>query len=72
MNNFTVKRMSKQKKLKVTLVRSISGRLPRHRATVCGLGLRRIHQSVIVDDTSSIRGMLSSVSYLLNVDELVH
>jgi large subunit ribosomal protein L30 len=57
------------KTLKVTLVRSRFGRLPDHRATVAGLGLRRINQSVMLEDTPAIRGMIRKVSYLLRVEE---
>ncbi len=58
------------KKLKVTLVRSKIGRIRSHRATVTGLGLKRVHQSVIVDDTPEIRGMIRKVAYMLNVEEV--
>lgn len=61
--------MSKQKQLKVTLVKSISGRLKSHQACVKGLGLRRIHQSVLVNDDACIRGMINKASYLLKTEE---
>lgn len=61
--------MSKQKSLCVTLVRSISGRLPIHKATLATLGLRRINQVVKVRDTPSVRGMIKQVGYLLKVEE---
>ncbi len=57
------------KTLKVTLVKSKFGRLPRHRACVIGLGLRRIRQSVTVIDTPENRGMINKISYLLKVEE---
>lgn len=57
------------KRLKVTLVRSRYGRLPTHRATIAGLGLRRMHQTVMLEDSPSIRGMIRKVSYLLRVEE---
>ncbi len=60
---------SDNKTLKLTLVRSTSGRLRRHKACVRGLGLRRMHHSVEVEDTSCIRGMINQVSYLLRVEE---
>jgi len=56
------------KKLKVTLVRSTIGRLPSHRATVRGLGLRRMHHSVEVLDRPEIRGMLNKVYYMVKVE----
>jgi len=57
------------KKVTITLVRSTIGRLASHKACVTGLGLRRIHQTVTVDDTPSNRGMINMVSYLLKVEE---
>jgi len=62
--------MPNQKNLKVTLVRSISGRLPKHKATVASLGLRRMHQTIMVKDNASTRGMLNQVSYLIAVEEV--
>jgi large subunit ribosomal protein L30 len=56
-------------KLAVTLVRSASGRVASHQACVRGLGLRRMHSTVVVDDTPSNRGMIRKVSYLLRVEE---
>jgi len=61
--------MAKPKELKVTLVRSKHGRLKSHRACVAGLGLRRMHQTVRVQDTPENRGMINRVSYLLSVEE---
>ena len=55
-------------RLRITLVRSRFGRLPRHRATLQGLGLRRIGQTVELEDTACIRGMVRQVSYLLKVE----
>ena len=62
---------SKQKQLKVTLVKSFAGRAQAHKDTIQCLGLRKIHQSVVVDSAlPSIRGMINKVSYLLNVEEI--
>lgn len=61
--------MAKNKQVKVTLVRSLSGRLRNHRACVAGLGLRRLHQTVLVEDTPENRGMINKVSYMLQVEE---
>ncbi len=55
--------------LKVTLVRSLNGRLASHKACVRGLGLRRMHHSVEVEDTPCTRGMINKVSYMLRVEE---
>ena len=57
------------KTIKVTLNRSANGRLKAHRACVAGLGLRRIRQTVEVEDTPSNRGMINQVSYLVTVEE---
>ena len=54
--------------LKVTLVKSLHGRLKNHQASVRGLGLRRIHQSVEVIDTPENRGMINTAYYLLRVE----
>jgi large subunit ribosomal protein L30 len=55
--------------MKVTLVRSMNGRLESHKACVRGLGLRRMHQTVEVEDTPSTRGMLNKVSYMVKAEE---
>ena len=56
------------KTVKVTLLRSVIGRLPKHQACVAGLGLRRIGHTVEVEDTPSVRGMINKVSYMLRVE----
>lgn len=60
---------TKSKQLKVTLVRSLNGRLKNHIACAHGLGLRRIHHTAVVEDTPSNRGMVDKISYLLKVEE---
>ncbi len=55
------------KKLTVKLVRSPIGRQPSHKATITGLGLKRMHQTVQLEDTPSVWGMINKVSYLLEV-----
>lgn len=61
--------MAGKKQVKVTLVRSMNGRLASHRACVAGLGLRKMHQSVLVDDTPENRGMINKASYMLKIEE---
>ncbi|HHO81883.1 MAG TPA: 50S ribosomal protein L30 [Halothiobacillus sp.] len=56
-------------KLRVTLVKSINGRLESHKACVRGLGLRRIRHTVEVANTPENRGMINRVAYLLKVEE---
>lgn len=57
-----------EKTLKVTLVKSLIGRKQDQRATVRGLGLRRLHHTVVLEDTPAVRGMVTKVSYLLKVE----
>ena len=56
------------KTIKVTLVRSVIGTMQSHRATVRGLGLRRINHAVEVIDTPATRGMIKKVAYLLKCE----
>ena len=58
-----------KKTVRLTLVRSMHGRLKTHQACVRGLGLRRMHQVVDVEDTACNRGMICKVSYMLKVEE---
>jgi large subunit ribosomal protein L30 len=57
------------KKIQITLVRSPLSCKPKHRRTVRALGLRKIGQSVVHDDTDAIRGMANTIHYLVNVEE---
>jgi large subunit ribosomal protein L30 len=59
--------MSKQ--LKVTLIKSLNGRLAAHKACARGLGIRRIHNPVSVIDTPENRGMINKMIYMLKVEE---
>lgn len=54
--------------IKVTLVKSLIGRLASHQASARGLGLRRINHSVEVIDTPANRGMVNKIAYLLKVE----
>jgi large subunit ribosomal protein L30 len=56
------------KKLKVTLVKSAIGCKAAHRATVRGLGLKRINHTVELQDTPAIRGMINKVYYLVKCE----
>ena len=55
--------VTKKATLSVTLIKSFYGRLPVHRATVNGLGLKRINHTVELQDTPEVRGMINKVSY---------
>ena len=61
--------MTDKKMMKVKLVRSVHGRLEKHRACIRGLGLRRMHQVAEVADTPATRGMVNKVSYMVQVLE---
>jgi len=56
------------KKLKVTLVKSVIGCKASHRATVRGLGLKRINHTVELQDTPAVRGMINKVYYLVKCE----
>jgi large subunit ribosomal protein L30 len=56
------------KTIRVTLVRSMAGRLKQHQSCVRGLGLRRIGHTVEVEDTPAVRGMINKVPYLVRVE----
>lgn len=59
--------MSEQKTIKVKLVRSPIGTRADHRATVRGLGLRRLNSESVLVDTPAVRGMINKISYLVQV-----
>ena len=61
--------MTSSKKIKVTQMKGLRGALSDHKATVRGLGLRRIRHTVEREDTPSIRGMVNKVSYLVKVED---
>jgi large subunit ribosomal protein L30 len=61
--------MASNTKIRVTLVKSVHGRLQSHRDTVRGLGLRRMRHSVELDDTPQVRGMINKVAYMLRVED---
>lgn len=56
--------------VKVTLVRGLSGSSEKQRLTVKGLGLRRRHHTVTLENTPSIRGMIDKVNHLVKVEEV--
>lgn len=56
------------KKIKVTLVKSVIGTKQSHRATVRGLGSRRLNHTVELADTPEVRGMINKVSYLVKCE----
>jgi len=58
-----------KKTVKVTQVKSSIGRLPKHKACLTGLGLRRINHTVELEDTPSVRGMINKVYYMVKVED---
>jgi large subunit ribosomal protein L30 len=58
-----------KKKLKITQVHSTIGRDRKQREIIKGLGLGKLHKTVIRDNTPSIRGMIKKVIHLLKVEE---
>lgn len=57
-------------RVQITLKKSPSGRLPKHRATIEGLGLRKIHHTVEHELTPQIQGMINTVCYMIEVKEI--
>jgi large subunit ribosomal protein L30 len=57
-----------EKKIRVTLIKSTNGCKRGHVATVRGLGLRRMHQTVELEDTPQVRGMINRVHYLVRLE----
>jgi len=61
--------MAIEKSVKVTLVKSMYGRLKSHIDCAHGLGIRKMHKSVTVIDTPENRGMINKISYMVKVEE---
>ena len=57
-------------KLKITLVKSPIGAIPKHRATVEALGLRKLNKTVEMPDNAAVRGMIAHVKHLVKVEEI--
>ena len=62
--------MSDGKKVKVTQIASVAGRLPGQRETLIGLGLNKVRRTRELEDTPSVRGMIRKVAHLVTVEEL--
>lgn len=60
----------KNKMISITLVKSLNGRLASHKACASGLGLRRMHQNIEVNDTPENRGMINKIQYMLSIEEI--
>ena len=59
----------KVKKIKVSLVKSTIGAIPKHRATVEALGLHKLNQTVELPDNDAVKGMIQQVRHLVKVEE---
>ncbi len=57
-------------KLKITLVKSTIGAIPKHRATVAALGLKKVNKTVELPDNAAVRGMIAQVQHLVKVEEI--
>ncbi|MDF2690808.1 MAG: rpmD [Gammaproteobacteria bacterium] len=57
-----------KKQIKLTLTRSIHGRLKAHKDCAAGLGLKRLNQTVSVEDNPCVRGMINKIAYMLKVE----
>ena len=64
------KKTNQPKKLRITYVKSSIGYSERHKATIRTLGLHKLHQSVIHEDTPTLRGMLAKVNHLVQIEEV--
>ena len=62
--------MAEQKMLKITLVKSPIGAVPKHRATVTAMGLRKLNKSVILPDNAATRGQIQQIRHLIKVEEV--
>ena len=54
--------------LKITLIKSMNGRPEKHRKVLRGMGLTKLHKTVELEDTPSIRGMVNKVTHLVKVE----
>lgn len=57
-------------KLKITLVKSTIGAIPKHKKTVAALGLRKLNKTVEMPDNAAVRGMVEQVRHLVKVEEI--
>lgn len=62
--------MAEQKMLKITLVKSPIGAVPKHKATVNSMGLRKLNKSIVVPDNAATRGQIQQIRHLIKVEEV--
>ena len=56
-------------KIKITLVKSLTGRLKAHQACARGLGIKKMHKTIEINDTPENRGMMNKINYLLKIEK---
>lgn len=61
---------NKEKMLKITLVKSTIGAVPKNKATVESMGLRKINSSIVLPDNAATRGQIQKISHLIKVEEV--
>ncbi len=62
--------MAEQKKLKITLVKSPIGAVPKHGATVEAMGLRKLNKTIVLPDNAATRGQIQQIRHLVKVEEV--
>ncbi len=62
--------MAEQKMLKITLVKSPIGAVPKHRATVQSMGLRKLNKTIVLPDNAATRGQIQQIRHLIKVEEV--
>ena len=62
--------MAEQKMLKITLVKSPIGAVPKHKATVASMGLRKLNKTIILPDNAATRGQIQQIRHLVKVEEV--
>ncbi len=62
--------MAEQKTLKITLVKSPIGAVPKHRATVEAMGLRKLNKTIVLPDNAATRGQIQQIRHLVKVEEV--
>ena len=62
--------MAEQKMLKITLVKSPIGAVPKQRATVASMGLRKLNKTIVLPDNAATRGQIQQIGYMLKVEEI--
>jgi len=62
--------MAEQKMLKITLVKSPIGAVPKHKATVESMGLRKLNKTITLPDNAATRGQIQQIRHLVKVEEV--